>query len=607
MIKKTIIIGLVFFLCLININAITFNETNVSSSDNSSIINFETLINMDELIINTNNLILTNVTYIINNINYMIPEIVINQSYTTSDFPLVSNYYFQINTTQNHTIDEQYFIESYNITSNINYTLENVIIRELNVNENYTLNISYGEITENHTQIKDIITETNYYIGDSIIEYGISYNVSRNITINNNLNYSLNISQFNLKINLTDHVSSENIQLWNGSNFNDVNYSITSPYLNISIPQLNEGENTTYRFYHKSNILLKSTPNISSVVDGQYQKFFFNPYLLYYTNFNITESKNYFDSINLNDLNPFWQYKTLFETEFNELTTGYSVSETGDIVDLSFSQSNFINSTFQIYFYVNEKYLEDYNPVSQSTPTSSSGGSGGSSTNVDLSLQKQVCDILFTPQEIKLDDSILFQEIKIQNNELFGYEPELIIEHIEGEEGLTNSLRLTNTVSFIDTDKTVIIGLRLSTFLLNSGNTSSRLILKSDKCRDVVIPIEIKIINSKKISDYIDEIINENKSITQMVIDLSEKQFFKDNLDHEQTTIEKIINKTFSVSGLSIIISLIILIVLIPTGPNPKQFSSNKFLDFTSRLIIWTVVSILSLAMVWVIYLSFYT
>lgn len=61
--KKIIIIGLVFLLSLININAITFSGFNVSSSDNSSVIYFDTPTTSDEFIIRESYVSIINATF----------------------------------------------------------------------------------------------------------------------------------------------------------------------------------------------------------------------------------------------------------------------------------------------------------------------------------------------------------------------------------------------------------------------------------------------------------------------------------------------------------------------------------------------------------------
>ncbi|MCA9460215.1 MAG: hypothetical protein KC550_06730, partial [Nanoarchaeota archaeon] len=152
---------------------------------------------------------------------------------------------------------------------------------------------------------------------------------------------------------------------------------------------------------------------------------------------------------------------------------------------------------------------------------------------------------------------------------------------------------------------TIGVNLKNSLFSIN-GESKAYLIVSFEQCKDIQIPINTYINESSSFVSVIENII-ENKTISEVVIDLGNKQFFEsEKMDSEKSTFDKIFEKVFSVLGISLILSTIFTLLILPNNNYQNVSLGSKAQSTLIGILIWIIITLFILGVVWVIYtLSF--
>lgn len=556
-----------------------------------------------------------------------------------------------LSTTSNQSI--QYFWNNYNLTYDWNLNFTNI---NWSINSTYSpvlVNLTNGTNSERFERNYSLVTESNYtLIPDGADTYYVNQGetIWKLFNITNNLGTTL--PQFNMSFIPTQYITgTQSFKKYNGSSWVTQSFTSGNPIRFIS-PSISDGSKNQYNVSHQSKVIYTTGDDLTYTQSGSTRTYFWNATNGLKYNFMFAElldiSNSIYHNIAYASL-PNWASRTssskvMKDNDGNSLVENadYTVTDnTGsELVILNFaplSGDTFYNFnlsyTAEVVTYQCSDGIDndgdgliDYpadtgctsstddteNSETSTTPsTGGGGGGGGSSTpSTDLSAGKIVCDVYVTPKSISLDDSELLQDLRIRNDETFGFDPEFSFQYVSGDSDLVDKLRITNSISLVDSGKESLTGVRLSTFFLSTGTAKANLVISSTKCVDIKVPIDIKINEQSGVAEIIKEVTGENKTISEVVIDLSDKSFFaKDTTTptEEESFISKAVDKVFSVLGLTMIIGLLMLFVVIPTGKNPVKYSQNTFLDITARFIIWAVVTGLIGIVILVLHIMFFS
>lgn len=239
--------------------------------------------------------------------------------------------------------------------------------------------------------------------------------------------------------------------------------------------------------------------------------------------------------------------------------------------------------------------------------TTTSGGGGTEIIYIQEQNNKNLCDITFNPSSINITKVNSVYEFDIKNNENILIKPSFSFSHLEGEKSITDKLRVTNNPDVIESNRFTTIGVNLKNSLFSiNGESKAYLIVSFEQCKDIQIPINTYINESSSFVSVIENII-ENKTISEVVIDLGNKQFFEsEKMDSEKSTFDKIFEKVFSVLGISLILSTIFTLLILPNNNYQNVSLGSKAQSTLIGILIWIIITLFILGVVWVIYtLSF--
>lgn len=564
-----------------------------------------------------------NITYPLNATSYSIQTFAIDSEGGVStdgvNFTLADIVYDRIDSSdQVGNLTIQYFKKYYNITNpngnftNITFSYDSDLSRTINVSNGTTNQWTYFETNlieyGDYDYVRDALDTYTVNIGETVFRY---FNVTGNLSTGED------IPAFNISLEMQNYIAGTqnmNYSVSNESNYSSYANFTSGSTMNALIQPITNGSNDFYYYNYKGKIVY-SNSNVTSTLADDTRTYTFNN----------AENNTYgrkiefmFDSlrnasVKVYDIISFstltnWDSKLdslqvvyRYDGSYNQLTSGvdytYTVNSGSEQVEFYFNP--LITPLNNYYIDLSWSIYEEGGTITPEEPSSGGGGGGGggggsSTPSTDLNTGKIVCDVFVTPKTISLDDSELLQELRIKNDETFGFDPEFSFQYVSGDSDLVDKLRITNELTLVDSGKEALTGVRLSTFFLSSGEAKGNLVISSTKCVDIKVPITVQIEQDSGVAEIIKEVVQENKSISEVVVDLSDKSFFgKDDTTpiENKLFVDKAIDKVFSVLGLILIVGLLMLVVVVPTGKNPVRYSENTFLDITARFVIWAVVT----------------
>ncbi len=234
------------------------------------------------------------------------------------------------------------------------------------------------------------------------------------------------------------------------------------------------------------------------------------------------------------------------------------------------------------------------------------GGSGGSSyiPTPTSTTDDTFCEIYLSPKSIKITKDNLIEDLKITNEESKSIYPNIEFTYQEGNEQLFNSLTLTNSIPTILAGEEYITGLRATKTTIQE-TSEGLLTLKVAGCDDIEIPIEIDYENKttrQEVIETIQDTLTSTDNIKEEIKDLKDMSFFKSS--ETDPFYIKLLDKVFSVIGLTIIAGLISLIVVYRLDSN-NYWGGGPILDFIMRIGFTSTITIVIGLIIWIIYIIF--
>lgn len=525
------------------------------------------------------------------------------------------------NKSQQSNQNVQFFWNNYNLSYDWNLSFNNLYWSLNSTQTPILVNLTNGTNNVRFEKNYSLVSESNYSLipdVNNIYYVNQGKTIWKLLNITNTLNVS--IPSFNLSFNPVNYIQgTQSIRRYNGSNWNNELFISGNP-IQFNIPSIENGSKEQYNISHQAKVIYTTDDNLVYTQSGEIRTYFFNGTDGLKYNFMFPELLNTGNSIFHNILYstlPNWQSRTSRNTVMKD-NDGNILIENADYILTDKPNSELVELNFapllgDTFYRFNLSYTTIIEEPISPPPSSGGGGGGGGGGSApptnDLSTGKQICNVFISPKSISLNDGELLQDIRIRNDENFGFDPEFRFSYLSGENDLVDKLRITNQISIVDSGRESLTGVRLSTFFLTSGTAKANLVISSTKCVDILIPIDIEIKQSSGVAEIIKEFSGENKSISQVVVDLSDKSFFgkKNDSNEEKSFIDKTIDKVFSVLGFTLIVGLLTLIFVIPTGSNPTRFSQNTFLDITARFVIWMVVTGIAGIVILVLHIMFFS
>ena len=483
-----------------------------------------------------------------------------------------------LNTSLYHNLTTQYFVDNYTLTNPWGSTFLNIDFSLNSSDSIQVINVSSSTNISNQVEDDIIVEDTYYTIPGTSFTYGTNYPVYRTFNITNP--YNITISNMILNLSILSYNSSLAFNYTNGT---AKNYTDYSSYILTTLDNISYLGTQKFNLSYNSNVILRSL-NVATYtivsIDGVYLKHYnFTPQAQYYSNFTnftgtITDSlatATYFQN---------WNTKLNWITAmtWNGSTQVHTATDNSNLLAISFNTTDLsIPVYFQLDYYVTHT---DFASVG-----GGGGGGGGGTTIINVignDADKVLCEIIATPKEIILTEDTLFLELSILNREDFNIDPKFSFVHVTGDEALTNQLRITNTVSNIDGSKSQSIGIKLNS--LSKGKAEASLVISTTKCKNVLVPIEINITKSSNVEQIFSNI--EEKSIDMILSESFDEVFLGSKSTKENLTIiDKIAITINSVGGITMLLSFVVLLILLPVGKYRKIFP-NTFWDYMARIIL---------------------
>jgi hypothetical protein len=522
----------------------------------------------------------------------------------------------------------QYFWNNYNITYDWEVNFTDI---GWSINSSYTdinVNLTNGTNSEQFEINYSLVALSNYTLVTDVAD---TYYVNEGETIHRRLNVSnalgIILPQFNMSYVPTQYTAgSQTLSKFNGSTWNSYNLTTGNPMV-WEINTLTNGSTSQYNLSHQSKVIYTTDDTLIYSQDGSTRTYYWNGTNGLKYNFLFSEllgvSNSIYHNIDYADITS-WSDRTSSTNVFKDndnntliQNSDYTLTDTpaSDLLILNFAPLSGdtyyrFNLTYDVEVTVYQcndgldndgdgdiDYPADAGCSSATDNTEDSdtpaggGGGGGGSTTVDIGDSGKIdCSISVSPKSLSFRDTNLIEELTITNNEEFNIDPEISFVYISGSTTLTNQLRITNDVDFIDTGETGNIGIRLNDLILVEGTSTANLIIETTKCKNIIVPVDIKIEQGNTIGEIFDSI--DEKTLKEIIVEsFNESVFGGDETTPDIGTksfVEKVISKLNTVGGITMILAIIFLIMLLPIGET-KPFSQNKFFDFFARAIIWFI------------------
>ncbi len=494
----------------------------------------------------------------------------------------ISTDYFDWNTTKNHTLDEQYGIFNYTITNSLSSNFTNISWSVSAVDSTKVIDVNVGSNLQSKSATVDILIEdSSFSIPSTTLQANQDYNVLKNITYNNT--YAFALSPITLNFAINEYVNSDLAEYYNGSSFETLNSSVSGGNISFTLNNISASTTETYRFSYNATVVAVTIATAQSTIVGDNLEWQFNPDIQYDSNFGaLSGSRTIEHSIPTSTYMPNWNTKNNWNSSGS---VAHTATDNSNFLDLSFTKSSFQSETFDITYTTTV-------PVS----VGGGGGGGGGASPTPLTVvefddaDKDKCDITTNPIELEFNDANLFVPFTLTNRESFQIDPEFNLHFIEGDKDIFDNLQMANVVSFLGANSFTNLGVRLNTFQLNVGSATGQLIITTKKCKNVVLPIEITIVQGTT-GSFTEQF--EGKTLLNLFEESFDKILFMKLEKTPTNSIEKFLQKINTVGGATGVLSFITMITLLPIG-NFRRFAPQQGfgVELGLRILSWAIITV---------------
>lgn len=423
---------------------------------------------------------------------------------------------------------------------------------------------------------QDIETDLNYTISSN--ENSSIFNISLNQTSislsdTNSINLELNITSNGIYVNnslfnltLTRDIDSQNTTiLLNITIVDDVAVLEIDPYTNWIDNILSNGDSS-----YSTNI--SNTGNYNASLCNFVSGNGLNDYLESNLGSNFSLAINETLEVDLN---------------ISDVASGlYSDSITLTCLNATSNENSISSSQSIPYLILVTQYQQPVVP------------SGGGSTPIiqdeeddEDDADKLICNINVNFNEINISDLNLIIKLEILNMEDFPIYPRFQFISDNLNDTVFSKLEFINMPSVINKLQTEVVGIEFSDFSI-VGNSTGIVKITTDKCKNIIIPININVTGSKNIGSKLNAIISGNEPIKTFFREISNARIIG--------TFEGLLAKLDSVLGLSIIIIMIVAFFIVPSSGD-NRLNQSRFLDILIRLILLIIIFIFIVIVIWTI------
>lgn len=224
------------------------------------------------------------------------------------------------------------------------------------------------------------------------------------------------------------------------------------------------------------------------------------------------------------------------------------------------------------------------------------GGGGGG-----ISLDVKECDIEINPKVLVLDSNLKNTKLEVISNEDslitdLDYE----FKYFSGSKELVNKLDIKGESTSLSPNYVDLVSVGFFSKLDLQENAKAKLIISSKQCQNLEVSISILMENKTVLQIFEDKIQDlENKSITNIVLDLTNETIIQDKffIEESDNRFIEFVKKFDSVFGYTLIFITILFVLLYPTKDS-KVLYDNMKANILIRLITWIVLSLITLGIV---------